>query len=90
MLRFWLENVLYIVNCFHHIYLAHEIFGMPVNASHMAPLPSKHEVTKVKLTQCYILNKRYYHISSVYFNFVFEEDFKECHQNYILALRLKY
>lgn len=45
-----LENLLYIVNCFHHIYLTHKLFGLPVNTSHMTSLPTEHEVTDVKRT----------------------------------------
>lgn len=68
-----LKNVLYIINCFHHIYLTHELFGMPVNTSHMASLPTKHKMTEVKRICCQVtifLNKHYHIFLVCMFNSV--------------------
>lgn len=44
------KNLLYIIHSLHHVYLTHQLLGLPVYTSNMASPPTKHQVTEVKRT----------------------------------------
>lgn len=48
------KHLLYIIHSLHHVYLTHQLLGLPVYTSNMASPPTKHQVTEMKRTKLLI------------------------------------
>lgn len=49
------KDLLHIIYSLHDIYLAHQLFRLPVNTSKMASPPTKYQVTEAKRNHCFYM-----------------------------------
>lgn len=50
-----LKHLLHIIYSLHDIYLAHQLFRLPVNTSNMASPPTNYQVTEAKRNHCFYM-----------------------------------